>query len=208
MLPNIMKSLVTKLVIFLALAGAALAESETFNFKDPKHGNSAVFKLVAPKETIQGSANAISGSVSFDPQNPAATKGKIVVEAKSLAVPNPIMKMHLHGSTWLEVQKYPEIAFEVKELKNVKTEGDKTMADVSGTFTLKGVSKDLTVPVTLTYLKDKLSQRQPGLKGDLLVVRSTFTIQRSDFNVNAHQNEDKVSDKIELTLGLAGAAPQ
>jgi hypothetical protein len=44
------------------------------------------------------------------------------------------------------------------------------------------------------------------MTGDLLVVRANFTIQRSEFNVNAHQNEDKVSDKIELTLGIAGAA--
>jgi polyisoprenoid-binding protein YceI len=203
-----MKSLFPRFVILAALTGTLQAATETFDFKDPKNGNTAVFKLIAPKETIQGSANGISGTVTFDPQNPAATKGRILVTAKSLAVPNPIMKMHLHGSTWLDVQTYPEIVFEVKEMKNVKTESDKTSADVSGTFTLKGVSKELTVPVTLTYLKDKLSQRQPGVKGDLLVVRTTFSIQRSDFNVNAHQNEDKVSDKIELTLGIAGAAAQ
>jgi len=199
-----MKSIFASSVVVLAFT--ALAANETFNFHDPKNGNTATFKLVAPKETIQGSANGISGTVSFDPQNPTATQGKIVVAAKSLAVPNPIMRMHLHGSTWLEVQKYPEIAFELKELKNVKTEGEKTRADAAGTFTLKGVSKELTVPVTLTYLKDKLGQRQPGLAGDLLVVRANFTIQRSEFNVNPHQNEDKVSDKIELTLGIAGAA--
>lgn len=203
-----MKPLHTAILVFVVFAGTAWAASETFDFKDPKGGNAAVFKLVAPKETIQGSANEISGTVTFDPQNPSATKGRIVVAAKSLTVPNPIMKMHLHGSTWLEVEKYPDIIFEVKELKNLKTEGDKTSADVSGIFTLKGVSKEMTVPATLTYMKDKLGQRQPGLKGDLLVVRTTFTIQRSDFNVNPHQNEDKVSDKIELTLGMAGAAAQ
>jgi polyisoprenoid-binding protein YceI len=201
-----MTSFCIKLCAFLAIASSAWAAGETFDFKDPKKGNTATFKLVAPKETIQGSANGISGTVSFDPQNPAATKGRIVLEANSLTVPNPIMKMHLHGSTWLEVQKYPEITFELKEMKNVKTEGEKTSGDASGTFTLKGVSKEVAVPVTLTYLKDKLGQRQPGMTGDLLVVRANFTIQRSEFNVNAHQNEDKVSDKIELTLGIAGAA--
>ena len=201
-----MTSFCIKLFAFLAIASSAWAAGETFDFKDPKKGNTATFKLVAPKETIQGSANGISGTVSFDPQNPAATKGRIVLEANSLKVPNPIMKMHLHGSTWLEVQKYPEITFELKEMKNVKTEGEKTSGDASGTFTLKGVSKEVAVPVTLTYLKDKLGQRQPGMTGDLLVVRANFTIQRSEFNVNAHQNEDKVSDKIELTLGIAGAA--
>jgi polyisoprenoid-binding protein YceI len=116
------------------------------------------------------------------------------------------MRGHLHGGMWLDVVKYPEITFEIKELKNVKTEADKTTADAAGVFTLKGVSKELSVPVTVSYLKDKLSQRMPGKNGDLLVVRAVFSIQRSDFNVNAHQNEDKVSDKIELTLGAAGAS--
>jgi polyisoprenoid-binding protein YceI len=161
---------------------------------------------VAPKETIAGSATDVSGTVMFDPANPGATKGKIVVEAKSLTVPNGMMKQHMHGGMWLDVEKNPEITFEIKELKNAKTEGDKITGDAAGTFTLKGTSKEITMPVTLTYLKDKLSERIPGKKGDLLVVRGTFSIQRSDFNVNAHNNEDKVADKIELTLGVAGTA--
>jgi polyisoprenoid-binding protein YceI len=116
------------------------------------------------------------------------------------------MRGHLLSNKWLDVEKFPEIAFEVKELKNVKADGDKTSAEATGTFTLKGVSKEVTVPVALTYLKDKLSQRVPGKQGDLLVVRTSFSIQRSDFDLNAHQNEDKVSDTIQLTLGIAGAA--
>ncbi len=88
----------------------------------------------------------------------------------------------------------------------MKTEGNTTTADVAGTFTLKGVAKPLTVPVKLTYLKDKLSARVPNLNGDLLVVRANFTIKRSDFNIMPGQLEEKVSDTIELTLSLAGAA--
>ena len=201
-----MKTTLSTLIALGALAGAALASNESFDFKDAKNGNNAMFKLVAPRETIEGSANGVSGTINFDPENPAATKGKIVVAAKSLMVPNGMMRQHLHSNKWLDVEKFPEIAFEVKELKNVKADGDKTSAEAIGTFTLKGVSKEITVPVALTYLKDKLSQRVPGKQGDLLVVRTSFSIQRSDFNVNAHQNEDKVSDTIRLTLGIAGAA--
>jgi polyisoprenoid-binding protein YceI len=201
-----MKTTLAAFVALAALTSAASAATETFDFKDPKNGNSATFKLVAPRETIQGTATGVSGTIAFDPQSPAATKGKILVAAKTLMVPNPMMKQHMQGGMWLDAEKFPDISFEVKELKNVKTEGNKTSAEAAGTFTLKGVSKDLTVPVTLTYLEDKLGDRLPGKKGDLLVVRGTFTIQRSDFNVNAHQNEDKVADTIELTLGLAGAA--
>src|SRR3974390_653968 len=121
-----MKTTLSALIALGALAGTALASNETFDFKDPKNGNNATFKLVAPRETIQGSANGVSGTVTFDPANPAATKAKIVATTKSLMVPNPMMRQHLHSNHWLDADTFPEMSFEIKELKNCKTDGDKT----------------------------------------------------------------------------------
>ena len=98
------------------------------------------------------------------------------------------------------------ISFEAKELKNARTIGTNTTADAVGTFTLKGVSKELTVPVQFTYLKDRLGERTPNQKGDLLVLRANFSIKRRDFNIQPGQSEDKVADTIDLTLAIAGAS--
>ncbi len=201
-----MKKPIATLFIVIAATWATLAAPQTFDFKDPKGVNNAVFKLDAPLEAINGSANGISGTVTFDPANPAATKGKIVVAASSLHVPNPMMKEHLHSGMCMDVANNGEITFELKELKNTKTAGDKTTADATGTLTIKGVAKEVTVPVTLTYLPDKLGQRVPNMKGDLLVVRANFAIKRTDFGINPKAPEEKVSDTIDLTLSIAGAA--
>ncbi len=203
-----MKRALTILATMTALGGYALAAPQTFDFKDPKGVNNAVFKLDAPLEAITGSASGVSGTVSFDPENPAATKGRIVVAAASLHVPNPTMKEHLHGGQWLDVSKQPEITFETKELKNVKPSANNISADATGTLRIKGVEKEITVPVKLTYLKDKLGQRVPNMKGDLLVIRSNFTVKRSDFGINPGAPKDKVSDDIEITLSVAGASPR
>ena len=200
-----------KLVTFLSstfVAAAAIAAPQSFDFKDPKGVNNAVFKLDAPLEAITGSANGISGAVTFDPANPGASKGRIVIATSSLHVGNPMMKEHLHSDQWMDVARHPEVAFEAKELKNVKTSGDNTTADAAGTLTIKGVSKEVAVPVKLTYLKGKLGQRVPNQKGDLLVIRASFTIKRSDFGINPGAPQEKVSDIIELTLSVAGASPQ
>jgi polyisoprenoid-binding protein YceI len=170
--------------------------------------NNAVFKLDAPLEAVTGTANGVTGNVTFDPENPGQTKGKIVIASSSLTVPNSMQNQHMHSPNWMDVAKYPEIVFEAKELKNVKTQGNVSTADVTGTLTIKGVPKEITAPVKLTYLKDKLGARVPNMKGDLLVIRSNFEIKRSDFNIMAHQMEDKVADAIELTLSIAGAAPR
>ena len=196
----------THIIPLLTLTTAVYAAPQTFDFKDPKGVNNAVFKLDAPLESINGSASGITGTVIFDPENPAATTGKIVVASDSLTVPNPLQKEHLHGANWLDTTNYPEITFETKSFANVKTDANVTTADVTGTFTLHGVSKEMTAPVKLTYLKDKLADRVPNLKGDLLVIRANFIINREDFNIQKGQYLDKVATNIDLSLSIAGAA--
>ena len=195
-------------LLTLTLATAAYAAPESFDFKDPKGVNNIVFSLDAPLESVNGSASGVTGTVLFDPENPAATTGKIVVASESLIVPNPMQKEHLHSANWLDVAKYPEITFEVKSFADTKTEGSITSANVTGSFSLHGVTKEITVPVKLTYLKDKLASRVPNLKGDLLVLRANFNINREDFNIQKGQYEDKVSPTINLALSIAGAAVQ
>ena len=196
----------THIIPIACLATTAWATPQSFDFKDPKGVNNAVFKLDAPLEAINGSANGISGTVSFDPENPGATTGKILVASSSLTVPNPMQKEHLLSANWLDVAKYPEISFETKALNHVKTEGNITTAEATGTFSLHGVTREIAVPVKLTYLADKLSARVPNLKGDLLVIRANFVINRNDFDIQKGQYEEKVSPTIDLSLSIAGAA--
>jgi polyisoprenoid-binding protein YceI len=196
--------------ILPALTLPAWTAPETFDFKDPKQGNKIEFKLDAPMEKISGTANAIYGAVTFDPQDPGATRGKIIVATAFLTVPNGMQTSIMRGPQWLDAAQYPEITFEAKELKNVKTDQDKTTADVTGVFVLHGVSKEVTFSVEMKYLKDKLGEHLGGnQKGDMLVITSTnFIIKRADFNIMAGKNLDKVADTIKLTLGVAGAAPK
>jgi polyisoprenoid-binding protein YceI len=200
------KSLLTLLA--MAMAPAAMADTLTFNFEDPKKVNNVVFILDAPLEQISGSANGITGTVSASPDNPEKISGKIVVDAKSLHVPNPLMKDHLHGEEWLDTARHDTISFEVKEVSNIQRDGNAGTADVLGTFTLRGVSKDMTIPVRVTYLPGRLKDRGGDQEGDLLVLRSNFVIKRSDFGIRPGEFEDKVSDDIQVTLNVAGAAPK
>jgi len=195
----------------LAFTGAALSVAAApleFDFKDPKGVNNATFKLDAPLESISGSANGVSGTVKFDPAKPEEVQGKIIVDASTLHVGNPLMLEHLRGEQWMNVAKYPKIVFETLSVTNAKTEGGVTTADVTGKLTIKNATKEVTVPVKLTYLKDKLSARYPSKQGDLLVVRAEFKIKRADFDLMPGQMEDKVSDAIVINLSLAGMSPR
>lgn len=186
----------------------AMAENLTFTFEDPKKVNNILFLLDAPLEQISGSANGISGEVTGHPDNPADVRGKIVVRTESLQVPNPKMREHMLGEEWLDAAKHPEISFEIKSVANVQKDGDKGTADVTGVFTLKGVSKEITVPVQAHFLPGRLRERGGNVDGDILVLRSKFTIKRSDFGIKPGEHLDKVADDIQITLSIAGFRPK
>jgi len=199
----------SKLAWAFALAVAPCvsnADPIKFDFKDPKKVNNVVFLLDAPLESINGTATGVSGMVSFDPVKPTATTGKIVLETSSLHVDNPVMKEHMIDEEWMHVSKFPTIEFVAEKMMKVKTSGTTTAATIAGKLTIKGVTKKVNVPVRLTYLKGLLIKRN-RVPGDLLVLRSDFTIKRSDYGINAGNKEEKVSDQIELKLRVAGAAP-
>lgn len=201
-------SLLRALAALSVTALAAHAAPQSFDFKDPKGVNNVQFKLDAPLESITGTATGISGAIQFDPATPQATRGRIALDAASLTVGNPLMAEHLRSAQWLDVATHPTIVFEAQSATNIRRQGAQILADVTGTLTVKGVTKDVTVPVSFTYLADKAGVRlnDAKVKGDLVVLRATFQINRSDFNIKPSEMTDKVAETISLSLSIAGAA--
>jgi polyisoprenoid-binding protein YceI len=204
----IMKPALLASFLSLGLAGFAGAAPAAFDFKDPKGVNGVQFALDSVLEPIVGTASGVTGTVHFDPARPAATTGKIVVAAKSLVVPNATQASHIQGKDWLDTTTHPDITFELVQLADVSTKDNETVATATGKFTLKGVTKQISVPVKLTHLADAMGKRMPGTQGDLLVVRGEFSIKRADYGIQPGQLEDTVNPVIKLTLAIVGSAPK
>ena len=199
-----MKFLIT---LFLALPLAIFGSPKSFDFKDPKGVNTIIFQLDALLESISGSAGGISGSVSYDPQNPASTKGSIILDSSSLRVDNSVLQEHMHGEGWLHVSKFPRIEFALSDLRNIKNEGRSLNATAEGKMTIRNVTLIMEVQVELTYLEGLLEKRNK-VPGDLLVIRSKFKVKRDDFGIKPGEYLDKVANEIEISINLAGACPK
>ncbi len=186
-------------------AAPALAEPAEFDFKDPKGVNAVAFTLDSLLEPFTGVAAGITGKVKFDPANPQATTGAIAVATKSLYLDNKGMKETMYGPDWLDAQKNPNIEFTVKKVSDSKKTGDNVFEmTVVGDMTCKGVTKEITVPVKATYLPGKLSERSGKMNGDLLVLRSHFTIKRKDFGIKPDMTDKVVAEDIEIRVSIAG----
>lgn len=171
-----------------------------FNFKDPKGINTVIFRLDSVLEPIAGTAGGVSGTLSYDVQNPSKMSGKLIIDAKSLSVPNAMMTKYMHSKQWLNVAKFPTI--ELKILKVIKANAKSVQAEVE--FTCKGISKTMNVTFELNYLKDSLHKRVPKLKGDLLILKTQFSLKRKDFNIKPKMDNLKVAEIIKITVSICG----
>jgi len=199
--------------VVVALLGLSAGPAQTlakpieFDFNDPKKVNSISFVLDSMLEPIMGLATDISGSVSYDPAKPEATTGTITVKAESVHTANGGMTKSLQGSDWLDTATYPDITLTVKSIKDVKRMGKKgTQMMLTGDFTCKGVTKEITIPVVANYLQGKAGKRIRGATGDLLVLRANFSINRSDFGIKKGMGSDTVAEEIELRVSIVGVS--
>lgn len=192
--------------LFLLSVSALWSEVKSFDFKDAKGVNTVIFQLDALLESINGSAGGISGTVSFDPESPESTKGSILLEASSLRVDNPVLQEHMHGEDWLNVSKFPHIEFSLSNLRKISTEGRTVKAVADGKMSIRQVTLKMNIPVEITYLEGMLEKRN-RIPGDLLVVRSKFTVKRDDFGIRPGEYLDKVANEIDISINLAGACP-
>lgn len=201
------KPLPVILSLLLLITHGLRSKPTKFDFKDPKGVNSILFHLDAPLESINGSGNEISGTVDFDPRNPSSTSGEIILQSQSLHVGNPVLKEHMHGEDWLQVEQFPQIRFKIDSIKDLQEDGNSYAGNANGKMTIRNVTIAMSIPVKITYLKDLLEKRN-RVPGDLLIVRSNFSVKRDQFDIQKGKSLDKVANEISIILNLAGAAPK
>ena len=117
-----MKHHLASSLLALALAGSAAAAPIAFDFKDPKGVNAIAFHLDSLLEPIAGTANDITGTVTFDPAAPGSLSGTIVVATSSLMVTNSTMRDHLLSEGWVDAAGHPEITIQMDELEDLGQE--------------------------------------------------------------------------------------
>lgn len=201
------------------LSSAFVCQGITFSMKDPKGVSSILFTLDSPYEPLNGVATGIDGSVTFNPDDPSGTRGEVVVRTDSLRMTLDRMTEHLHSERWLDAARNPEIRFRFTSLKNIKEGAARAeaiqagaagawSAEADGELTLHGVTRRLVVPVSITWFPGKLQNRVANMQGDLMVVRSNFSIRRSDFGIDGGVPETILSDRIDIQVRIVGVAPK
>jgi len=192
------------LALFSLTSLSLSAAPATFDFNDPKGVNHVMFMLDAPLEFISGTGKDITGTVDFDVEAPEATQGEIIVGTTSLAVTNPKMTKVMLGKKWLNAKVNSDIRFKFDSLTVDSHEGAITKGHVTGVLSFLGVDKEITAPVLISFVEGGAKQRGMA-EGDLLVVRSEFSIKLDEFGLDINPaSRLKVSNEPVIKVVIAG----
>src|SRR5215470_12493946 len=184
-------------VLGVALAGAAWAATETFKF-DKVHSLIG-FRIRHIVTKVEGRFKDYDGTIVLDRTNPAASHVELTIQAASIDTGYDTRDKDLRSPNYFDVEKYPTITF--KSTK-VESRGSDSY-DVTGDFTLHGVTKSIHIPVRHTGFGKVGTTEKAGFE-------IALPIKRSDYGMTA--GAPVVADDVEINIQVeankeAPAAP-
>ncbi|KTD03772.1 polyprenyl-pyrophosphate binding protein [Legionella geestiana] len=141
------------------------------------------------------------GTLVLDRENPQKSSVDVSIDIKNIVTGIPQLDEHLMGPMFFDVKKYPKATFKSTRVHVL----DDKRAEVDGILTLRGVSKPVTLHVTMNRVgKNPINDKMT------VGFSATATIKRSDFGMNALV--PNLGDTVQLEIGVeaspieAGAA--
>lgn len=161
--------LVAALVLTLT---SAFAEAETF-VVDKNH-SVAGFRIRHMMSAVTGKFEDFSGTATLDRANPANSSVEFTIKTASINTNVADRDKHLRSAEFFEVEKYPTITF--KSSKITPT-GTKDLYNVTGNFSMHGVTKQITIPVQfIGFGKDPWGKERAGFELETTLNRKDYGI--------------------------------
>jgi len=178
----------------IALVASPALGAETYMIDK---GHSEVgFQIRHMMSKVRGRFNDYEGRIQADRAKPETSSVELTIQAASIDTANPNRDKDLRGADFFDVDKYPQITF---KSTRIKAKGKDTY-DVTGMLTMRGVSKEVTLPVSfLGFMKDQRGNEKAGFE-------TAVTLNRKDFGIVWNRALDAggvlLGDEVYVSINL------
>jgi polyisoprenoid-binding protein YceI len=140
---------------------------------------------------VQGQFNRFSAQTIFDPAKPAQAYMQFTVELGSATLGTRELDAELPKPTWFNTPKFPQAQFTSSALRRV----DATHYEVQGKVAIKGVTREVTVPVVFSQ------------SGALTTTSGTVALKRLAFGIGDGDWADTslLADEVQVHFKLVFA---
>jgi len=137
---------------------------------------------------VDGKFKKFDAQVAFDPKKPEAAKIGIAIDLASVSIGAPETEAELVKPDWFSTKQFPQATFRSGTVKRTGP----AQFEVAGKLSIKGVSHDVIVPVTLAQA------------GGSTTATGAFPIKRLDFKIGEGdwQDTSMVANDVQIHFKL------
>lgn len=137
---------------------------------------------------VDGRFRKFDADIAFDPRQPGAAHIALRIDLASVALASSEAEAELAKPGWFDSRRTPVASFASSTVKPVSA----NRFDVAGKLTIKGVTREVVVPVTL------------AASGDSTAATGSFTIKRLAFGIGDGDWGDTalVADEVQVRFRL------
>jgi polyisoprenoid-binding protein YceI len=190
-------------VSLLALGALALLASPAFAqdaWVVDKNHSEVGFQIRHFVTKVRGRFADFTGTIVADAAKPEASSVEFAIRTASIDTAVEGRDKDLRSPRFFDVEKYPEITFKSSKVKMTS----KDHFDVTGTLTMHGVSKEITLPVS--YLGSVPTKTRDGREGAKAGFETSLTLERKDFGITWNATLDNgglmLGDDVLININL------
>ena len=143
--------------------------------------------------TVRGGFTDFAGSVMFDPNDLGSFNAEATIQADSVNTQQAERDKHLKSADFFDTATYPTITF-----KSSKLEKTESGYNLMGDLTIRGTTKAVSIPITISG-----PVKGPG--GDVIGMEGSLEINRQDYGVSWNKVIDNgviVSDTVKIDVDI------
>lgn len=191
---NLSRSL--SLAIALILAARLPAQDAIWRI-DPNHSAAYFSVRHLMISTVRGEFTGITGTVHYDPKNPAGAGLEATIDCSTLHTGVAKRDEQMKGPDFFEVKRYPSMKF---SSRNVQTAGDGKLR-IAGDLTINATTHPVVLDVDgpSAVVKDAQGREKVGLSAAAKINRKDFGI---IWNEVLETGGFAVADEVSISLDI------
>jgi polyisoprenoid-binding protein YceI len=147
---------------------------------------------------VRGEFTKVSGTIMFDPSNPANSTVEATIDAPSINTRDADRDKHLKSADFLDADKFPVLLFRSKGIKSQQNEWI-----IKGDLTIHGVTREIMLDAEgpTPETKDPWGNQRIGVSASAKLNRKDFGL---TWNAALEAGGVLVGDEVKITIDLEG----
>lgn len=170
------------------LAGVASAEPRRFRIQP--EASEITFRATSRLMNAEGHFARFSGEVLVDPTVLTGARISLTVDSASLDTGIEMRDRHLRSADFFDAERFPSIAFQ-----SLRIESAGRRATVVGRLTLRGVTREIAVPVDVQ------------ITDAALVASGEFIVNRGEYAMNYNSFLNPIGNEVRVAFTFRARVP-